>query len=155
MQLRMPDEFDAYVADCITIDNEIRAHREARDPTPRNPGEKFASNNTAPSTTSTSTGIQPGPMDLSAVGRKRGLLTAAEKKRRRDKSLCLYCGSPGHWATICPQKKRRVVAATIVEPDGGVPLPPTINAAIPAPVPTINSAICVSSAQILYEPKNY
>ena len=151
----MPEDFDGYVADCITIDNQIRAHREARDTTPRNSGGQFApnTNNTAPSTPSTSTGIQPGPMDLSAAGRtstKRGPLTAAEKKRRRDNSLCLYCGSPGHWATTCPQKKRRVAVATIAEPDGGVPLPTS-----PTPVPTINSAICASPAHILYEPKNY
>ena len=151
----MPEDFDAYVADCITIDNHIRAHREARDTTPRNPGGQFAPNtsNTTPSTPSTRTGVQPGPMDLSAA-RKRSHLTAAEKKRHRDNSLCLCCGSPGHWATTCPQKKRRTAASATVESEGGVPLPPTINAA-PAPVPTINSAMCASPTQILYEPKNY
>ena len=101
-------------------------------------------------TASTSTGVQPSPLDLSGArhtSTKGGPLIAAEKKRPRDNSLCLYCGSPGHWATTCPQKKRRVATATI-EPDGGVPLPTS-------PVPTINSAICASPAQILYEPKNY
>ena len=149
----MPEDFDAYVADCITIDNQIRAHCEAQDTIPRNPGGQFApnTNSTNPGTTnapSTSTGVQPGPMDLSAA-LKRGPLTAAEKKRRRDNSLCFYCGSPGHWATTCPQKKRRVATATI-EPDGGVPLPTS-----PTLVPTINSAICAFPAQILYQPKNY
>ena len=146
------DNFNEYVKQAIQVDNALRALNNRN---PRNSGGQFT---TKPAGTinpgivpSTSTGIQPGPMDLSAAGRtstKRGPLTAAEKKRRRDNSLCLYCGSPGHWATTCPQKKRRVAAATIAEPDGGVPLPTS-------PVPTINSAICASPAQILYEPKNY
>lgn len=155
VQLRMPDEFDAYVVDCITIYNQIRAHHAAQDATPRNQGGQFASNSTAPSTSSTSTGTQPGPMELSAA-RKRGPLTATQKKRRRNNSLCLYCGSLGHWATTCPQKRQRrtTVTATTQEQEGGVPLPPAINSSVPvpAPAPTINSAICVSLAQILYEP---
>ena len=150
------ENFNEYVKQAIQVDNALRALNNRN---PRNSGGQFTAkpagttNNTAPSTPSTSTGVQPGPMDLSAA-RKRGPLTAAEKKRCRDNSLCLYCGSPGHWATTCPQKKRRTAASATVESEGGVPLPPTIIAA-PAPVPTINSAICASPAQILYEPKNY
>ena len=146
------DNFNEYVKQAIKVDNALRA---LNNPNPRNSAEQFTTkpagttNITATRTPSTSIGVQPGPMDLSAA-RKRGPFTAAEKKRRRDNSLCLYYGSPGHWATTCPQKKRRVAAATIAEPDGGVPLPTS-----PTPVPTINSAICASPAQMLYELKNY
>ena len=126
---------------CIKLDNQIRVNRDNQNNQGGQPNVPNSTN------ISTSTGTQPGPMDLSTA-RKKGPLTAAEKKRRRDNSLCLYCGSPGHWATTCPQKKRRVAAAIIAEPDGGVPLRTS-------PVPTINSAICASPAQILYELKNY
>ena len=145
----LPDVFDEFVQICIKLDNQIRVNRDNQKTQGQN--STNVPNNT---NISTSTGTQPGPMDLSAVGRtsqKRGPLTAAEKKRRRDNSLCLYCGSPGHWATTCPQKKRRTAAsAVIAENDGGIPLLTS-----PTPAPTINSAICVSPAQILYKPKNY
>src|SRR4029077_10655104 len=103
-QLNLPVDFDAYVQTCIMLDNQIRANREARD-VPRTQTGQFAQN-PAPRT-STSTGTHSGSMDLSAAGRtpqnirgqRRGPLNAAEKKRRRDNSLCLYCGNPGHWAS--------------------------------------------------------
>ena len=33
-----------------------------------------------------------------------GKLNYAEKKRRREKNLCMYCGQPGHYANECPEK---------------------------------------------------
>ena len=145
------DNFNEYVKQAIQVDNDLRALNNRN---PRNSGGQFTTKPVGTTNTpSTSTGVQPGPMDLSAAGHTsttRGPLTAAEKKRCRDNSLCLYCGSPGHWATTCPQKQRQTAAsAVIAENDGGVPLPTS-----PTPVPTINSAICASPAQILYEPKN-
>jgi retrotransposon gag protein len=46
------------------------------------------------------------PMDLDAA--KRGPLTEAEKKRRRDHNLCLYCGNGGHFRQKCPLAKPRI-----------------------------------------------
>jgi hypothetical protein len=34
-------------------------------------------------------------------------LTAQEKKRRFDRSLCLYCGESGHKADNCLKKQHR------------------------------------------------
>ena len=66
-----------------------------------------------PHTTPTSTGTAPGPMDLTTAGRsrKRGPIDNEEKKRRRDNSLCMYCGQPGHWATNCPHKRQKINTA--------------------------------------------
>ena len=48
----------------------------------------------------------PVPMQLDATQR-RGPIMEAEKKRRRDNNLCLYCGGPGHIANDCPVKASR------------------------------------------------
>ncbi|SMR64720.1 unnamed protein product [Zymoseptoria tritici ST99CH_1A5] len=40
-------------------------------------------------------------MDLHATG-PRGLLTEAEKKRRKDNNLCNYCASDKHFRAECP-----------------------------------------------------
>ena len=148
-----PEDFDAFVQLCIKIDNQIRAERELRDP-PRTQGGQFTSG-PGPSP-STSTGTHSGPMDLSASTRqhksqKRGPVTPIEKKRRRENNLCLYCGSPGHWASQCPHKKmgRTAAAATI---DEGVALPATIS--YTPVVPTIPVPASAAPAQILYEAKN-
>ncbi len=31
-------------------------------------------------------------------------LTRAERQRRQDNNLCLYCGAPGHRVSNCPRK---------------------------------------------------
>ncbi|ORZ33786.1 hypothetical protein BCR44DRAFT_350387 [Catenaria anguillulae PL171] len=36
----------------------------------------------------------------------RGPISDAEKQRRLDNNLCLYCGKPGHSANACPNKRR-------------------------------------------------
>ena len=155
------ENFDAFVRFCIKIDNQIRAERESSNPTPRTQSGQF----TAGPGPSTSTGTHSGPMDLSAGGRqpvgqycsqKRGPVTPIEKKCRRENNLCLYCGSSGHWASQCPNKKktRTVAAANASTPDNeGVALLATISYT-PA-IPTIPaSGPSAAPAQILYEAKN-
>ena len=151
-----PDDFDALVQFCIKIDNQNRSECELRDP-PRTQGGQYAL-----SGPSTSTGTNSGPMDLSAGTRttyksqKRGSVTLIEKECRRENNLYLYCGSPGHWASQYPNKKksRTAAAANAGTPDNeGVALPATISYT-PA-VPTIPaSGPSVAPAQILYEAKN-
>ena len=41
------------------------------------------------------------------ISKPRGPLSEAEKQRRRDKGLCLYCGSPGHSLDNCTLKKAK------------------------------------------------
>jgi hypothetical protein len=111
-QLNPPDDFDKYVAMCIQLDNNIRNLKGQN--IHRSP---YPSQNLTPSlpTSSTSSGTAPGPMDLSAANRsrKRGPIDEAEKKRRRDNNLCMYCGQSGHWATNCPHKRQKLNTATI------------------------------------------
>jgi len=50
--------------------------------------------------------LPPGdPMQLDIVKVKH--LTPAEKQRRRQENLCLYCGKPNHIAGNCPEKLRQ------------------------------------------------
>ena len=152
----IPDDFNAFVQFCIKIDNQICAERESRDP-PRIQGGQYA-----PSGPSTRTGTHSGPMDLFAGTRttyksqKRGPVSPIEKKRRREKNLCLYCGSLGHWASQCPHKKKsRTAGAASADTtyNEGVALLATISYTLA--VPTIPaSRPSAAQAQILYEAKN-
>ena len=156
------DNFNNYIKYAILGDNDLLALNNQN---LRNPERQFKDSTKLTGTTNypgatnptiTSVGTQPGPMDMSAA-HKRVPLTAAEKERWRDNSLYSYYVSLEHEAIPCPQKKQRTAAsATIQKLQGGVHLPLTINAAIPAipTAPIVNSTI-VTPAQILYEPKNY
>ena len=67
-------------------------------------------------TSSTSTFSTPAPrpaitpsadtdaMDLS-TSRRRGPITPAERSRRMNEGLCMYCGGSGHFANSCPASK--------------------------------------------------
>lgn len=63
-------------------------------PTPRRPA--------SPSVSPT----LPEPMDLSAARVQRGPLTNAEKRRRREQGLCLYCADEQHRVLNCPRKPK-------------------------------------------------
>ena len=74
------DVFDEFVQICIKLDNQIGVNRDNQK---NEEGQTNVSNST---NISTSTETEPGPMDLSTVGRtftapKRSTLTVAEKKR--------------------------------------------------------------------------
>lgn len=58
-----------------------------------------SSNNATSSTSGTSAKAKE---DLTGKLGTDGKLTAAEKQRRRDKNLCLWCGEAGHMADKCP-----------------------------------------------------
>src|SRR5262249_3620194 len=47
----------------------------------------------------------PEPMDLDATKFRK--LTEKEKKERREKGLCMYCGKKGHYAGKCPSRKNK------------------------------------------------
>ena len=64
----------------------------------------------------TASGADAGPMDLSA-GAAKTRITAAERARLRAQGLCMYCLRVGHFAADCslakarPVKKRRAITA--------------------------------------------
>lgn len=52
------------------------------------------------------------PMIIDTLQRPAGSfgpISAAEKSRRFQEGLCLYCGKSGHQATLCPNKPKNVV----------------------------------------------
>ena len=46
-------------------------------------------------------GSGPAPMEVDSI---RGPIMRAEKDRRRQKNLCLYCGNSGHQVVNCQQR---------------------------------------------------
>jgi hypothetical protein len=59
--------------------------------------------NSKPKSSSSSAGPSKSSAPaFSSRSKPRGPLTDAEKQRRKDKGLCLYCGNPGHFADACP-----------------------------------------------------
>ena len=51
------------------------------------------------------------PMDLS-MGRLRGNLTDADKKKLMDEGRCFYCKEKGHCANRCPKKPQQCPSTT-------------------------------------------
>jgi hypothetical protein len=106
--LPQPDDFNALVKLANQIDARIFAQRRNKSSTQAasiqlktKPASKFTSVNVPVEIKPVVSG--PVPMQLDATQR-RGPLTDAEKKRRRDNNLCLYCGKSGHIAHSCPAK---------------------------------------------------
>ena len=108
-----PATLDALVTQAIKIDNRHWSRQQERKedyhprpaprPTPRSDPPKFTAIPSAqPHYLSTAPG--PTPMDLSATNRKG--LSPAERKRRFDNNLCLYCGQSGHRRSECGELKK-------------------------------------------------
>lgn len=112
--------FEQYACKCITLDRQLEQRRLERAGKRTTAPPSAASN--APSTlakpaASTATGTHPGPMDLSAVSRKK--LTDEQKQYRRANNLCMYCGKGGHFVSACPSRTTqnlRLAEATLSPP---------------------------------------
>ena len=109
------EEFDAYVERLNELDYRLRALQVQ---TPNHQGHRHQ-HLTPRGTTIISTtisGTDSGPMDLSA-GAAKTRITAAEYTCRRAQGLCIYCGVVGHFAADCqlanarPVGKRRAITA--------------------------------------------
>jgi hypothetical protein len=77
--------------------NESSSKKKKKKKSGSNDTDKAASTNKAAST-SKSTEAKTEP---------RGPLTQAEKDRRRNEGLCMYCGEKGHFHTKCPKLANR------------------------------------------------
>ena len=104
------EEFDAYVEQLNELDyrlwairvqtpNHYQGHRHKHS-TPNEATGGTCSNST------TSSGTDAGPMDLSA-GAAKICITAAECARCRAQGLCMYWRGVGHFATNCSLAKAR------------------------------------------------
>ena len=122
--LDTPDELDQYIILLKRVDNKIRARtaeRKGSSSTWRSPTTTTTPKPAAPpTTTTTATGMQAGPMDLSA-GRCRLLLAQREDCMRRGQ--CFYCVGANHMARQCPNRQShlRANAAAIRAPPPVVP----------------------------------
>ena len=114
-QLNPADNFDKYVAMCIQLDNNIWNLKGQGTHHYSHPSQNAVVSSSPSVPTSTSSGTAPGPMDLLALNRsqKRGPINEAEKKRRRDNNLCMYCSQSGYWATNCPHKRQKLNTSNI------------------------------------------
>ena len=107
-----PTGFDAFKAWCVRIDSRqhdrkmenkggARIFARAKEGLSRNAVAIRA----PPRSTFTVRNDGPQPMELDAgLSRRFKPLTPAEKKRRFENNLCLYCGKDGHRAGDCPMK---------------------------------------------------
>ena len=124
-QISLPEDFDKFIKICIKLDNNARLWAQSHQPqtTPAAPKQPAPAASASSSTTAGSSA--PGPMDLSTnncTSRKRGPLTEAQCKYRRENGLCLYCGNHRHFATDCPHSKKKKLNA--VHTQTLPPLPP-------------------------------
>ena len=104
----------------IKIDNCLQAFGK---------GPKESSSSSQPKPASTSSGTQPGPMDLSltdCTSRKCGPISDALRQYRRDNNLYLYYGIEGHFASNCPHsKKKKLAVAASTAPNAALAFVPS------------------------------
>uniref|UniRef100_A0A670K9R6 CCHC-type domain-containing protein n=1 Tax=Podarcis muralis TaxID=64176 RepID=A0A670K9R6_PODMU len=96
--MERPTTLDTLIQRSLQIDDRLEDRRQAR-------GRRHLQFS-APVSTSSPTGPAESleePMQLGAV---RPRLSPAEKSRRREGNLCLYCGGSGHYARSCPEKRQ-------------------------------------------------
>ncbi|CAD6915114.1 unnamed protein product [Tilletia caries] len=109
--LPQPSDFDGLVKLANQIDARLFAQRRSKSTS------QASSIQFKPKTSYKSTSVNipvevkpiasgPVPMQIDATQR-RGPLMEAEKQRRRDNNLCLYCGGANHIANACPVKNSR------------------------------------------------
>ncbi|KAJ7834782.1 hypothetical protein B0H14DRAFT_3461792 [Mycena olivaceomarginata] len=116
-----PAAFDDYVALAIEIDNDLheseladREHTQNTHAKGSGSGSGSASNSRsaphqkastpqAPTVSTATSSSEVVPMEVDAIT-VRDPLTQAEKDRRRQANLCLYCGGAGHNADHCANK---------------------------------------------------
>lgn len=92
----IPETLNEMITLAIKCDNRIFEHRQATNRSSFKPKQEFSRK---PDFSG------PAPMELDSM--QRGPLSETEKQRRRDKNLCLYCGSDKHLRADCPLAKTK------------------------------------------------
>ena len=105
-----PSDLDSLVTLAIRVDNRVRERRREKQWGPSNQSETrlpFGSGS-GPERVDhfpshgISGGVLPPDPEPMQVGRHG--LTKDERQRRRETNSCLYCGSSGHYISVCPQR---------------------------------------------------
>ena len=120
-----PEDYKAYQDLTIRLDDRIyerkKESRTKKPPRSHAPPGAAARKPSQAYTKQTTTYVAqrddgPQPMDLDGTrSPKFKPLTNAEKQRRREHNLCLYCGGEGHRAGACPNKTSSArIQATIM-----------------------------------------
>jgi hypothetical protein len=103
-----PAKFDEYLNLAIDFDNDLhedelatreRSHSSRPSASSSRPAPRHVASPPAASS-------EVVPMEVDAV-KFRGPLTEAEKDRRRQLGLCMYCAGAGHNADTCPNKSAK------------------------------------------------
>ena len=148
--------YTALILRCQQLDNNLRAVSQNAS-RPRLPGAQSLSpaNNvpavrpTAPVPRPAPAPSGPEPMQLDSTGPK-GRLTDAERQRRQQHNLCLYCGQPGHFRTNCPQRRRpaagNLSALSALVPSSSSPS----SASSHPPVPPVSSDSSTSPSHVSF-----
>lgn len=102
------ESFEGFVNEAISCDDRLFERRQdkarrLRDTRPSAPAQAPTSAKTS-SAVSNSSYTGPAPME---IGTTRQVVTEAEKQRRRDNNLCIYCGAEGHILRNCPVRPRQ------------------------------------------------
>lgn len=105
--LTEPDQFEDFIRYCIKIDNRLYDRKLEK--------TSFKSGNTTFRSvqrfqgfrTNPDTQNQSVPMELDAITTDAvKKLSKAERDRRMEEKLCLYCGEAGHRVRYCPKKEK-------------------------------------------------
>lgn len=145
--------YTALVLRCQQLDNNLRAvSQNASRPRalPLSPANNApAVRPVAPVPRPAPAPSSPEPMQLDSTG-PRGRLTDAERQRRQQHNLCLYCGQPGHFRTNCPQRRRpaagNLSALSALVPSSSSPS----SASSHPPVPPVSSDSSTSPSHVSF-----
>lgn len=103
---------------CIRVENRIEQQLQAKKLRFVQPQQSRTTRITSTTQTENSS-VVPMEIDATTTTRK-GPITQAERERRIQNHLCMYCGDSGHVVKTCPKRSTRSASATFTIADSSV-----------------------------------